>query len=269
MNPMAGTFFGKEKVCFLIILLCLFLTGCASSEISRESAADVDAGIQNAKNLVSGDGDFADAYQNTSQATKGAIIGGAVGAVTGGIASSGIGAFQGALIGVVLGASYGTYIDTYTSLQDRLENRGVTIVVLGDQILIVLRSARIFYPLTSTIKAQAYSTLKMVSTYVNQYTKMLVRVTGYTANTGSMGADLALSKQQAENVAKFLLASGIDARLLYATGCGGMNLVEENSPAWDGNDNYRIYTVLTRQEPYYYANTVDGKILDMPPAIHG
>lgn len=241
-----STFFGKEKVWLFISLLSFMLAGCASSEVSRETAANIDMGVQNAKNLVNSDGDVADSYQNTSQVTKGAVIGGAAGAVTGGMATSGLGVWQGALIGTVLGASYGSYIDTNMSLQDRLENRGVTTVELGDQVLIVLRSARVFYPLTSTVKPQAYSTLKMVSQYINQYTKMLVRVSAYTTDSGAQTADLALSQQQAESVAKLLVVSGVDARLLYAVGCGSSRLVEKSTMVWDGNDNYRVEITLEK-----------------------
>jgi len=241
-----SAFFGKEKLWLFISLLSFMFAGCASSEVSRETAANIDKGVQNAEKLVSGDADIADAYQNSSQATKGAVIGGTAGAVTGGIATSGLGVWQGALIGTVLGASYGSYIDTNASLQDRLENRDVTAVVLGDQVLIVLRSARIFYPLTSTVKPQAYSTLKLVSQYINQFTKMLVRVTAYTADSGERMADLALSQQQADSVAKLLVASGVDARLLYASGCGSARLVKRNNMLWDGNDNYRIEVTLEK-----------------------
>ncbi len=242
--------FGKEIVRFIITLvLCIILSNCASSEVSRTAASNIDLGVQNAKNLLgSGDGDVADAYQNTNQATKGLLIGGTAGAVTGGLAGSGIGTLQGALIGAVLGASYGSYIDTNTSLEDRLENRGATVIVLGDHIMIVLRSARIFYPATSTIKPQSYSTLKLVSSYINQYTKILVKVSAYTNYSGSETADLALSQQQANNVAKMLTAWGVDARILYALGCGGTHLVEKNIPTGneDGNDNYRIEITLEK-----------------------
>lgn len=229
------------------ILLCCTLFGCASSEVSRDAASNVDMGNQNAKNLVSGVGDtsVSDMYNNSSQTTKGAVIGGTTGAVAGAF-SSGIGVIPGAATGLILGASYGSYIDSQANVQDKLENRGATVVVLGDQILIVLPSSRLFQAMTAELKPDAYTTLGMVARYVNNYDKMLVKVSAYTNDTGSPRVDLALSQQQAANVERVLLLKGMDARVVYAAGYGGTHLVERNSSDWDGSDNYRIEITLEK-----------------------
>src|SRR5579862_4917875 len=156
---------------FLFTLSILF-SGCASSNVSRQAAANMDMGERNAKNFFGpGDSEIADAYQNASQTTKGAIIGGTTGAVTGAVSS--VGFVPGTAVGLILGASYGSYIDANTTLQDQLENRGATVVVLGDQILIVLSSDRIFHNCSASIKSQAISTLNLTARYINNYTKML------------------------------------------------------------------------------------------------
>ena len=98
-----------------------------------------------------------------------------------GALSSGVGVIPGTVTGTLLGASYGSYIDSKATLKDQLENRGAIVVVLGDQILIVLPSERIFQAAcNSNIKSQAYSTLGLVTQYINTYTKMLVKVAVYT-----------------------------------------------------------------------------------------
>lgn len=245
----AGTLFGKGKLQFLslIILFCLILSGCASSNVSRSVTSNIDKGVVNAEGLVDGaeNSSIADSYQNSSQAAKGALIGGAAGAITGAL-SSGIGVIAGTATGAILGASYGAYIDANTNLQDQLVNRGATIVVLGDQIMIVIPSARIFNDMTPKIKSSAYSTLNLLTRYVNGFTKMLVKISAYTNDTGSASYDLSLSQQQADAIERFLVATGIDARLLYALGCGGTHLVERNSKVWDDNDNYRIEITLEK-----------------------
>lgn len=236
------------KVGWLLLLAsALVLASCASSDVTRDVSSGVDMGVQNAKNLYEGatEGDISNSYQNMSQTTKGALLGGAAGAVTGTVSSS-VGFLPGTAAGIILGASYGAYIDANSSLQDQLDNRGANIIVLGDQILIVIPSARLFNPMTSTINPSAYSTLKLVARYINQYTKMLVKISAYTNDLGSDCVNLALSEQQAENVARFLAASGIDARLLYAKGYGGTHLVESNAKIWDGSDNYRIEITLEK-----------------------
>jgi len=230
---------------FIVFFSCFLLFGCASSVTQRDAASNMDKGVQNARDTFGSSGEIAEAYQNANQATKGAVLGGAAGAVTGSL-TSGLGIFPGTLIGAIMGASYGSYIDANTSLKDRLENRGATVVVLGDQILIVLPSAHIFHDLTPNIKPQAYSTLDLVVCYINSYTKMLVKIAAYTDKTGCQNVDLALSQQQADSVAKFLLASGIDARVLYAEGYGGTYLVQKSSTKWDESDNYRIEITLEK-----------------------
>jgi outer membrane protein OmpA-like peptidoglycan-associated protein len=223
---------------FLILPLCFLLASCASSNVSRTAASNVDQGVQNAKNLTQGgDMDVADQYQNSSQATKGAIIGGAVGAITGSLSTT-VGFVPGTAIGAILGASYGSYIDSQTTLEDRLINRGVTMIVLGDQVMIILPSSRIFCENGSSIKDSGASTLWLVSQYINQYTTMLVKITAYTNSSPSPRMDFALSQEQAENVEKYLVLSGTNARLLYAEGAGGTKLVSQNC-AWTGA-NYRI-----------------------------
>lgn len=228
-------------------ILVLFLTGCASSAVSRDVSSNVDQGVQNAGNLYEGttSGNIADTYQNSSQASKGAIIGGVGGAMVGTF-SSGVGLIPGTIIGTAAGASYGSYIDANTTLRDRLDNRGATIVTLGDQILIVIPSDRLFNPLTASVKPQAYSTIELLAQYINQYTKTLVKVSAFTPVTGSPRAEMVLSKMQAENIAKLLFASGVDARILYAEGYGGTHLVVPTSLSWGESDNYRIEITLEK-----------------------
>lgn len=243
-----GSLFRKETHRFLPVWLtvCFVLSGCASSNVSRDAAANVDMGVQNARSMTTsaGDTNIADSYQNASQTTKGALLGGTAGGITGAL-SSGVGFLPGAGIGAILGASYGSYISSNETLEDRLQNRGGTIVVLGDQILIVLPSSSIFETWTPRIKPQAYSTLALVTRYINRFTKMLVKVSVYTDDTGAKDVDISLSQQQADNVAKFLTASGIDARVLYAAGYGGTQLVSSHTGNWE-SDNYRVEITLEK-----------------------
>lgn len=241
MNPT------QPRRLFFLLLIFFALSGCASSEVSRNAASNVDMGVQNARNLTSGFGssEIADSYQNTSQASKGAMLGGAAGGLAGSL-MGGIGFVPGAATGAMLGGSYGSYIDSRTTLADKLENRGSNIIVLGDQVMIVLPSARIFSAMSSNIKPQAYPTLDLVSEYINSYTKMLVKVAAYTDAIGPQSVNLALSQQQANNVVKYLNATGVDARVLYAVGYGGTNLVVKNAEDWGVSDNYRIEITLEK-----------------------
>jgi outer membrane protein OmpA-like peptidoglycan-associated protein len=75
---------------------------------------------------------------------------------------------------------------------------------------------------------------------------MLVKIAVYTNGMCPDEVNLALSQEQAESVARFLTAGGIDARILYAVGYGASHLVQRSSYAWDGSDNYRIEITLEK-----------------------
>lgn len=229
----------------LLLIYSFILSGCAQSDVSREVTANIDVGVQNTRDMANSTGTLADSYQNASQAVKGAFLGGAGGGIVGTF-TPGLGTLAGAAVGAILGGSYGSYIESNSSLEDQLHNRGATVVVLGDQILIVIPSARIFNPLTSTIKTSSYSTLNMVTRYINQYTKMLIKVSVYTNNTGSRRFDVALSQQQANSIVKYLTEAGIDARILYAAGYGGSHLVVSTAYDWESSDNYRVEITLEK-----------------------
>lgn len=245
---MNGAHFSKYRFLLVLAMYCFILCGCAYSEVERDVTSNIDKGVEKTRVKVdaASDGSIVDSYQNASQQTKGALIGGAAGGVTGAF-TSGVGIIPGMLVGSVFGASYGSYIDSNATIEDRLQNRGATIVVLGDYVLLVLPSARIFEDMTAKIKPDAYSTLNLAARYIDGYTKMLVKISAYTNPMSSGDVARCLSQEQAESVARYFVASGLDARLLYAVGYGGMNPVQRSSYAWKENDNYRIEITLEKQ----------------------
>ena len=94
------------------------------------------------------------------------------------------------------------------------------------------------------IRPSAYSSLYQVAAFIRQHKKMSVKITAYTNNTGSARVNDSVSQEQANSIAKFLWDSGIDARLLYAEGCGGTNLIAHHSSEWNVSDNYRVEITL-------------------------
>lgn len=223
-----------------ILITSLFLVSCAASEVTRDVSSGIDMGLQNSSDLAEGaaEGSISDSYQNSTQEAKGAVIGGIAGGVVG-AATTGIGTLQGTAIGLILGAAYGKYIDSTTTLEDRLINRGVNIIILGDQVLIVIPSARLFFDYSAQIKPSSYSTLDMVTCFMNRYVKTLVKIKAYTADTCTPRVSKSLSKHQADNVMRYFEANGLGARMLYAYGADGSDLVVSNCLGWD-SDNYRI-----------------------------
>lgn len=216
----------------------LFLSGCASSDVSRNSATEVDNVYNSAKNVGSGQGPVG-AYRNASQEVKGAIIGGAAGAIVG-TASSAIGVVPGTVGGVVFGAAMGAYIDKHSTWRDRLDNAGGQVIILGDQVKIILPSGTLFNSMTGNLTASAYPTLDMVADYLRSLDKVTVKVAAYTNATGPARVNQEISQEQANSVARYLWLRGVNARMVTAVGYGGTHLVRQNSYEWNENENYRV-----------------------------
>ncbi len=237
----------KIRVIGLIFLLVCFLQGCASSDVSRGAASEADKAYLDADYAWShaDEGSVTDAYQNTSQTAKGVVAGGAVGAGVGSF-NSGIGVIPGLAVGAIFGGALGAYIDSHTTLTDKLENRGVKVIVLGDQILLVLPSVLMFNEMTPNIRAHAYSTLDLVAEFISHNPNMSVNVAAYTSASGyPEKVNLALTQQQSAAIARYLWIKGVNTRLLSAAGYGGGKLVTANKPDWN-SDNFRVEITLEK-----------------------
>lgn len=234
-------------ISFLLISLFLFLQGCASSNVTREANDNAAVGYENASSSIAslGNGSIADSYANTSQAAKGAIVGGVAGAATGSLIH-GVGLVPGLAVGAILGGAYGAYIDSNISSYDQLENRGVKMIVLGDHIMVVIPSDHLFNSMTPVIKPGAYSTLDLIAAYINKNHTMTVKVTAYTSSAGSERVNLALSKEQAESIVRYLWQKNINTRMMTAIGMGGTHPVMDDTTGWSSNLNYRIEITMEK-----------------------
>ncbi len=249
MKPASLTRLIKLPVCSVIFLLItmLILQGCASSGATRGAASEADkAYLQADYAATHTNNSLRDTFQNTTQRAKGVILGGIAGAMIGGTYSSTFGGTLAGLAGgAIVGGAIGAYVDSYATPRDRLDNRGVNVIILGDQILLVLPSYIIFNENSATIRPPAYETLDQVAAFLSKYPNMTIQVAGYTSAMDSPAVSCALSQQQADVVAKYLWKAGLNTRLLYSIGMGGSKLVTANSYDWS-SDNYRIEISLEK-----------------------
>lgn len=238
----------KFFYCLVFFSLVSLLNACASSNVTRTAESNVELGRVNAAKMAYGatSQDLAGSYQNMSQRNKGALIGTVAGGAAGSIIGSSVGILPGALTGGILGASYGAYIDSETTLRDRLENSGAIIMELGDRIVIMIPSVRLFEEHSAHLKASAYTTLDLTARYINRFTKMLVKISVYTNDDTKESINLPLSQKQANAVAEVLQRSGVDARILYAIGYGNKHFVERTCLSWSESLNYRVEISLQR-----------------------
>ena len=230
---------------FIIILLGFLLQGCSASDVSRGAASEADQAYIQTNGLLkgAGDGNLANAYQNTNQTTKGIAMGGAIGALAG---NSSIGWAPGLIGGAIFGGALGAYIDSHTTLRDRLENRGVRVIVLGDQVMLVLSSATIFQRMTPVLRPESYSTLDLVAELISGYPNIMVKISAYATMAGPQQINKALSQQQANTISKYLWRKGINTRMLYAVGYGDTHRVVQENRDSIASDNYRVEITLEK-----------------------
>jgi outer membrane protein OmpA-like peptidoglycan-associated protein len=236
---------------FLFILtgfLAITLFGCASSTVSRSAADQVDNAYQasNARLTHAGDDDPAEVFQNSPQTTKGALLGASAGAITGVVFAGTAGLLPGAAGGAALGGFLGAYVDYHTTLRDQLENRGVKVMVLGDQIKLIIASDQVFFGMSNKMIYSSRSTFDEIAKYINLYRTMLVSIDTYTNDTGDKQVNCVISEQQATTIQKYLWPL-VNTRVLVAKGHGGNNLLTANNKNWVEGINYRIEINFEKQ----------------------
>lgn len=224
-------------LCLLILIIPSLLTACASSELARGTAQSVDQAYIDVTD--GGQLDVSNTYQNTNQTTKGVLIGGVTGGILGSM-TAGVGVAGGAISGAILLGALGAYIDAHATLVDRLINRGVKVFILGDQVMLVVHSSRVFIDHTPVIRNSFFPTLDLISQLIGKFTNISVKVSAYSNATGASQIDCSLTQLQAESVEKALWKRGVNTRFIYAAGFGGTHLVTKNAPGDYSNDNYRI-----------------------------
>lgn len=92
--------------------------------------------------------------------------------------------------------------------------------------------------------------LKTVAALINTYDKVILKIAAYTDNVGNIQRQQALITRQAQVVASFLWARGINARLIYAQGYNPQNAVDWNG-SFRGRHNNRQVEIDFRFYPKY------------------
>ncbi len=188
----ASTFF-RGGIFFLVLLLC----ACSSQKVAPPAP-------------------------RSKAMTSSVAVGAATGAIVGSVASGVPNALT-AVMGGIVGGAVGLKLAEQIS-QDQLHHdllRGnVQIIKVGEDIMVVLPSHSFFYDNSSHLNEAFYPVLDDVATFMARYQTVTVKVAGYTDNQGDNTRNLALSREQAQAIAKYIQHQGIDARYIYATGYG-------------------------------------------------
>ena len=192
-------------------------------------------------------------YTGEREASKKAIgagIGAAVGAVLGALTGDDADerrkrALIGAGVGALAGAGVGAYMDAQENkLRQQLQGTGVSVVRLGDDIVLNMPGNVTFPVNQADVRADFFAVLDSVSLVVNEYDKTLIDIAGHTDSTGNDNYNLSLSQRRANSVGAYLQSRGITSQRILTQGFGENNPVADNSTPQGRRENRRVELVL-------------------------
>ena len=99
---------------------------------------------------------------------------------------------------------------------------------------------------SAAIDGESGAEVDNMAAILKAYPDVKVSVEGYTDNTGNPAGNQSLSQQRAESVVNRLVASGIDASRMTATGYGDANPVADNGTPEGRAQNRRIEVVVQK-----------------------
>ncbi len=179
---------------------------------------------------------------NTAWGTGiGALAGAGIGALAGGEK----GALIGAGVGAAAGAGTGAYMDVQArKLRQELLNTGVQVQEVNGQIYLIMPGNITFDSNDANIKPAFQPVLNSIAKVINEYSKTMVQVNGYTDSTGSAATNNSLSLMRANSISNYLRLKGVDANRIVSNGYGSSNPIASNATAAGREQNRRVEIVL-------------------------
>ncbi len=179
----------------------------------------------------------------------GAGVGAAAGAAVGAIIGHQTGARgQGALIGGAVGGLLGGTIG------NRLDKQAKELAAIAETkrteqgIITKLKSDILFDTGKSDLKPTATTNLAKMSEILKKYPENVLRIKGYTDNTGSKKRNLELSQDRADSVRKQLVAGGIPANTISVVGLADADPIAPNTSPDGRSQNRRVEVEISVDE---------------------
>jgi outer membrane protein OmpA-like peptidoglycan-associated protein len=188
--------------------------------------------------------------REASNKAKGAAIGAAAGAVVGVLTGDDADerrkhALIGAGVGALAGTAVGAYMDAQEAkLRQQLEDTGVSVTRLGDDIVLNMPGNVTFDVNQAQVKSNFYPVLDSVGLVLDEFDKTLVDVNGHTDSTGRLEYNMGLSNQRASSVADYLASRGVEENRLFTQGFGPHYPVADNATSEGRQYNRRVELIL-------------------------
>lgn len=117
---------------------------------------------------------------------------------------------------------------------------GMAIYKAGNQVKLVLPTHLLFFENSSHFKPYGYLLMDQAVDYINYYDKAKIRVAAYTDDQFGKDATKALTRQQAQDVVRYMRKQDLIANFVYSDGQGGNNPVAVHEAQFDRKENQRI-----------------------------
>ncbi len=193
-----------------------------------------------------------DPYTGESKVSKtawGTGIGALAGAGIGALAGGEKGALIGAGVGAAAGAGTGAYMDVQArKLRQELLNTGVQVQEANGQIYLIMPGNITFDSNDANIKPAFQPVLNSIAKVINEYSKTMVQVNGYTDSTGSAATNNSLSLMRANSISNYLRLRGINGNRIVSNGYGSSNPIASNATAAGREQNRRVEIVLINRQ---------------------
>ncbi len=178
--------------------------------------------------------------------TEGGAVGAVSGAAIGGVVTQTTTVAGGALAGGILGAAIGSYYDS-EGLIKSLQNQGVTVVLLGDIVELVIPSDLVFDGAETEVKVESHPMMTQVVSLIQQYGRVNMSVEVSTDTVGTTAYQLEFSRLQAQSVTTFLWAHGVNLQRIDFQGLGSEEDVADPTTVTGSGFNRRIEITFWRQ----------------------
>ena len=193
-----------------------------------------------------------DPYTGESKVSKtawGTGIGALAGAGIGALAGGEKGALIGAGVGAAAGAGTGAYRDVQArKLRQELLNTGVQVQEANGQIYLIMPGNITFDSNDANIKPAFQPVLNSIAKVINEYSKTMVQVNGYTDSTGSAATNNSLSLMRANSISNYLRLRGVNGNRIVSNGYGSSNPIASNATAAGREQNRRVEIVLINRQ---------------------
>ena len=193
-----------------------------------------------------------DPYTGESKVSKtawGTGIGALAGAGIGALAGGEKGALIGAGVGAAAGAGTGAYMDVQArKLRQELLNTGVQVQEANGQIYLIMPGNITFDSNDANIKPAFQPVLNSIAKVINEYSKTMVQVNGYTDSTGSAATNKSLSLMRANSISNYLRLRGVNGNRIVSNGYGSSNPIASNATAVGREQNRRVEIVLINRQ---------------------